>query len=104
MKYLLYGLAGLGIGLVLGVIVGSIYTSHLYDVAVQADPVREDDMWGLVNFDNELSGGLWGASAGLVAGLVSAWWMQRLQWQRQRMPAAQSKADLSIRPPPPNLP
>ncbi len=66
MKYLLYGCAGLGIGLVLGVIAGSIYTSHLYDVAVKADPVREDDLWGLVNFTNELSGGFWGASGGLL--------------------------------------
>ena len=71
MKYLLCGLVGLGIGLTVGVAGANIYTSHLYDVAVKADPVREDDLWGLVNFTNELSGGFWGASAGLVAGLLS---------------------------------
>jgi membrane associated rhomboid family serine protease len=103
MEYLLYSFLGLCLGLVLGIIGASIYTAHLYAAVVQADPVREDDMWGLVNFGNEVSGGAWGAFGGLITGVAAAWWRQRTQSERALKTAASQNADASAWPPPPDL-
>lgn len=72
-KYLLYSFLGVCLGLVLGALGGHFYTLHLYTVTVAADPVREDDLWGLVDMEKMLSGGLAGAGVGLAIGLVCAW-------------------------------